>query len=330
MAEHLKNIKETSKKLWKLLLSGDNTAKVFFIILSVFLWLLIKLSKEGYTGNISFPVQYVNVPANKKLLNQPTDQLKVSIRSHGFEILKYKLRSLRPLKIDVSSLDGTSEEHYTWSTRSQRDVVVSQFDDNTEVLNIQPDTVDFHFSIIRSKMVKVYFNGKRQVSDFKTLYATPEIVPDSIMISGSQEALDKVDSVFTKFIEPGPETDSLKVKVGLESPGKNVEVNQKQVQVKALYTSLTEGKFEIPVEVINLPRKYNITLFPNRVFVKYQLSVEDFSKVKKDDFHAYVDYADIESMANDRFLTVYLKSTSSYAKKVTLDPKQLEYIITEK
>lgn len=330
MPDKLKNIKETAQKLWTLLLSGDNTAKVFFIILSVFLWFLIKLSKEGYTGDISFPVQYTNVPANKKLLNQPTDQLRVSIRSHGFEILKYKLRSLRPLKIDVASLDGTSEEHYTWNTRSQRDVVVSQFDDNTEVVNIQPDTVHFHFSIIRSKKVKVYYSGKRQVSDFKTLYAEPEITPDSIMISGSQSALDKVDSVYTKYITPETETDSLIRKVGLESPGKGIEVNQREVLVKALYTSLTEGKFEIPVEVINLPRKYNITLFPNRVFAKYQLSVEDFPKVKKEDFHAYVDYAEIESMTDDRFLTVYLKSTSSYAKKVTIDPKQLEYIITEK
>lgn len=327
---YLKNIQDTAQRLGKVLLAGDNTAKVFCIILSVFLWFLIKLSKEGYTGEINFPVEYTNVPVSKKLLNKPTDQLKVTIRSHGFEILKYKLRSLRPLNIDVSSLDGTSEEHYTWNTHNRRAVVASQFDGNAEVLDIKPDTVHFNFSLIRSKNVKVYFNGKRQVSDFKTLYAEPEITPDSVMISGSEKALANIDSIFTTSINPDPETDSLVVSVGLKKPAKDVEINQAEVTVRALYTSLTEGQFEIPVEVINLPKRYNITLFPNRVFIKYQLALEDFSKVVKEDFHAYVDYNDIETLSDARFLTVYLKSTSTYAKKVVIDPKQLEFIITEK
>lgn len=329
MAEN-NNIKDTLRRLNKILLAGDNTAKVVCLILSVFLWFLIKLSKEGYTGEINFPVNYVNVPANKKLLNKPTDHLQVTLKSHGFEILKYKLRSLRPLRIDVASLDGSNEEHYTWNTRDQRDVVISQFGDNAVVTEIKPDTVHFNFSIVRSKKVKVYFNGKRQLSDFKTMYAEPVIVPDSVVVSGTEKALGRIDSVFIKPINASEDTDSLDMEVSLESPGKDVELTQKTVHVQALYTSLTEGKFEIPVEVINLPRSYNITLFPNKVFVKYQITIEDYPKVKREDFEAYVNYNDIQDMSKERFVPVYLKSFSSYAKKVTLDPKQLEFIITKK
>ncbi|AEV31874.1 hypothetical protein Oweho_0863 [Owenweeksia hongkongensis DSM 17368] len=328
---NLENIKEKLLKLGKPLLAGDNRAKVLCIILSVFLWFLIKLSKEGYTGEVNFPVIYKEVPANKKLLNQPIDHLKVTLRSQGFEILKYKIRSLRPIEIDVSRLDMSNAEHYTWNTQSRRNMISSQLGDNTEIVDIKPDTVHFNFSLVRSKKVKVYFKGKRQISDFKTLYAEPVITPDSVMISGSEQTLSQIDSLFIKPISPSEDTDSLDVEVELQmSKNKDLEIIQEKVRVQALYTSLTEGKFEIPVKVINLPKSYNITLFPNKVFVKYQLALEDFSKVSKDDFEAYVDYDQIESMENDRFLTVYMESSPPYLKKLIIDPKQLEFIITEK
>lgn len=327
----LDDIKEKTGKYLKPLLVGDNRAKVFFLLLSVFLWFLIKLSKEGYTGEVNFPVVYKDVPANKKLLNQPLDHLKVTLRSQGFEILKYKIRSLRPIEIDVSRLDMSSGEHYTWDTHSKRNMIASQLGDNTEVVDIKPDTVHFKFSLIRSKMVKVYFEGSHQVSDFKTLYAEPLISPDSIMVSGSEEALRNLDSLFTKAVNPSGDIDSLDVMVELETPrDSDVEFLQQKVRVQGLYTSLTEGKFEIPVKVLNLPKAYNITLFPNKVFVKYQLPLEDFSKVSKEDFKAYVDYNQIESMSSDRFLTVYTESYPPYIKKLTIEPKQLEFIITEK
>lgn len=331
MANNLKDIKQKLSKLLKPLLAGDNRAKILFIILSVFLWFLIKLSKGGYTGEVNFPVVYKEVPVNKKLLNQPTDHLKVTLRSQGFEILKYKIRALRPIEIDVSRLDVSNDEHYTWHTQSKRGMISAQLGDNTEILDIKPDTVHFNFSLIRSKMVKVYFKGKRQISDFKTLYAEPVITPDSILVSGSEEALAKVDSIFIKPINPAEDIDSLDVEANLEPiKNKNVEIIRQNVRVQALYTSLTEGKFEIPVRVLNLPKSYNITLFPNKVFVKYQLALEDFSKVSKDEFKAYVDYNQIKDMESDRFLRVYMESSPPYLKKLTIDPKQLEFIITEK
>ena len=257
MANYLKDIKEILSRGAKPLLAGDNRAKVFFIILSVFLWFLIKLSKEGYTGEVNFPVVYKDVPANKKLLNQPIDHLKVTLRSQGFEILKYKIRSLRPIEIDISRLDMSNGEHYTWYTQSKHSMISAQLGDNTEVVNIKPDTVHFNFSLVRSKRVKVYFKGKRQVSDFKTLYSEPVLTPDSIMISGSEEALSHVDSIFIKPIIPNEDVDSLDVVVELEIPGnKALEVVQEKVRVQALYTSLTEGKFEIPVKVLNLQEHF--------------------------------------------------------------------------
>lgn len=312
-------------------LDGDNSAKIFFVLLSVFLWFLIKLSKEGYTGEVKFPVQYVNVPANKKLLNQPNDHLVVTLRSQGFEILKYKLRSLRPLEIDVSKLSASDEEHYSWNTDSKRDVVASQFGDGTEVVDIQPDTVHFNFSIVRNKWVKVYFKGKTQLSDFKTLYNTPQITPDSVMIAGSEEALSNIDSIFTEPLKLTEEVDSVNTEVNLQTPkNKEVEILQTKVRVKLLYTSLTEGSFLVPVEVVNLPEDFNITLFPKKVEVRYQVPLEDFPKITRDDFRAYVDYNEIRDMEEDRFLTVFLHSSPPYLKKVILEPRQLEYILTER
>ena len=151
------------------------------------------------------------------------------------------------------------------------------------------------------------------------------------MTAYSKKSLIEFKGSFIKPISPNEDVDSLNVEAELELPeNKELEIIQQKVRVQALYTNLTEGRFEIPVKVLHLPKSYNITLFPNKVFVKYQLPLEDFSKVSKEDFDAYVDYNEIESMESDRFLTVYMESFPPYLKKLIIEPKQLEFIITEK
>ncbi len=314
-----------------LLFRGNTTAKLLFLLLSVFLWFLIKLSKEGYTTEFSFPVEYVNMPSNKRLNQKPVSALVVKVRSHGYDLLQYKLRSFRPIQIDLEHNVKHEGGRYFWETNTKKNPIDIEFDDNTEILSIKPDTVFFDFNDIKTKKVKVYLKGKRLYSNFKTFFSPPEIKPDSIVISGAESDVNKIDSIFTKTVKLKALEDTVIHTADLELPNnKGLEFSAKSVTVKVRYTNLTEGTFTIPVNVINLPSGYVLNVFPAKVSVKYQVPVQDFDKVNVGDFIAYVDFDEIGDNPEARFIGVKLRAAPAFLRKVTVEPKQLEFILIKK
>lgn len=332
MAEDKNIVKEFFSKIRiPLIFRGNTTPKVLFLLLSVFLWFLIKLSKEGYTTEFSFPVSYVNMPADKRLSKKPVSAVKVRVRSHGYDLLKYKLRSYRPVEIDLANAVKYERGKYFWLTNNQKRPIDIEFDDDTEILSVSPDTVFFHFDDIKSKRVKVYLKGKRMYSNFKTFFGPPQITPDSITISGSEKDVDGIDSIFTKAVELKAAADTVVHKVDLNLPKKKgMEFSAKSVSVKVRYTNLTEGTFDVPVRVINLPSEYKLNVFPTKVSVKYQVPVQDFNKISAADFEAYVDFGEIQDNPDVRFLSVKLQAAPAFLRRVTIDPKQLEFILIKK
>ncbi len=332
MAEDKSIVKDFFRRLrLPLLFRGNTTAKLLFILLSVFLWFLIKLSKEGYTTEFSFPVEYVNIPSDKRFNQKPVSAIKVRVRSHGYDLLKHKLRSFRPIEVELGSNVKFDGGRYYWVTNSKKGLINLEFDDNTEIVSINPDTVFFDFNAVKSKKVKVYLNSKRLYSNFKTFFSPPEISPDSIIISGAEQDVNRIDSIFTEAVELKAAEDTVIHKVDLQLPkNKGLEFSAKSVSVKVRYTNLTEGTFNIPVKVINLPVGYELNVFPAKVLVKYQVPVQDFDRVSDADFEAYVDFAEIQDNPEARFLAVKLQAAPAFLRKVTVDPKQLEFILIKK
>ena len=314
-----------------LLFRGNTTAKLLCILLSMLLWFLIKLSKEGYTTEFSFPVEYVNMPSDKRLNQKPTSTIKVKVRSHGYDLLKHQLQSFRPIKVDIANNVKYEQGLYFWETNSKKNPIDIEFDDNTEILSISPDTVFFEFNAVKSKKVKVYLKGKKLHSNFKTFFSPPEISPDSIIVSGSEKDVAKIDSIFTKTVELKAVEDTVVHKVDLELPkNKGLEFSSRAVTVKVRYTNLTEGTFTVPVKIINLPVEYELNVFPQRITVKYQVPVQDYDRVNPADFEAYVDFSEITDNPDARFLGVKLQAAPAFLRKVSVDPKQLEFILIKK
>lgn len=331
MAKEQSGIKRFLRKLKVPILAGDTTAKFLFLLLSVFLWFLIKLSKEGYVTEFNFPVKYVNIPEDRKLSSKPVSEIRVKVRSHGFDLLKHRLRSFRAIEIDVASNVKGDGESYFWETNSGENLMNVEFDDNTEILSIRPDTVFFEFDEIRNKKVKVYLKARKKYSNFKTFNAPPEIIPDSIIVSGAERDVQGLDSIFTKTFDLTAEADSVTRKIPLDLPkNSKLEFSTQEVTVKLRYTSLTEGSFNIPVRVINLPEGYEMNVFPEKVKLKFQVPVEDYERVTPGEFEAYVDFNDVEADKGTQFLKVRLQAVPAFLRKVTVDPRQLEYILIEK
>lgn len=314
------------------LTSGSNRVKFYFILISVFLWFLSKLSKDGYTAVVEFPVKYVNISADKSFGRIPNDNIKVSINSPGFTILKYKLRSFGSLRIDLSKVEKRLDPRNSfWLTNSDLSLIENQLDPEVEVRSINPDTVFFDFNKLIKKKVAVRLNLIEAFSKDLGIYGQPILEPDSIWVRGPESLISKIQYLETETLELKGDKPSLKRKLDLILPeGKGLSYSANDVKIELEFSKMTEASMNIPIEIVGLPEKYNLKLFPENVKLTYKVAIRDFEKVRASDFRIYTDCSDIESNSDKRYLTLQSSNYPEFIESIHFDPKRVEFILNAK
>lgn len=313
------------------LTEGSNKVKIFFVLLSVFLWFLSKLSKEGYTAIIDFPVKYVNLEEGRSFGQDPPKKIKVYINSPGFTILKYKLRSFSSLKIDLKGVERNIDSRNSyWLTNSDLSLIENQLDPDVEVRSISPDTVFFDFTHRVKKKVPVVLKIQENYSKDLGIYGEPKITPDSIIVSGAESVIKDIVTISTDELELNGEEELVATKLKLKIPKKKgIEVSNEEVDVELEFSKLTETSINVPIEVVGLPQKYSLKIFPETVKLTYQVAIRDYERVAVTDFRIYTDCSDIENNASKRYLNLQSSDFPDFVKNVHFEPKRIEFILSE-
>lgn len=287
----------------------------------------MSLSKE-YAIELSFPVNYINIPSDKVIANNLSETIDIEIKSNGFNLFIYKLRQKKDtVLIDIKDLKPlTIKNHYYLLTNSRIDKITSQLND-IKVIKIYPDTIFLNFNKKVTKSVPVKANLK---IDFAKLYQQSDslkLSPSFIKISGAADLIDKIKYVETEPVYLKNITDSLSLKLNiLITPElKIIDLSQPFVQAKVSVTKYTEASIELPIEVENLPRGYGLKLFPDKVSIKYNVAFGNYEKINPLQFHAVVDYLKIEPGSNK--LKIQLLKSPPEIRAIKMNPEKVEYII---
>lgn len=327
-------VKEVVKVLRSLVMEGDSRAKLFFLLLSVFLWFLINLSNDGYKTVVEFPIEYLNLPQDRILAEAPPKYIKVDLVGPGFSLLKYKIRGLKSIAVDVSRLKRDSDTIGAlsyWLTNENLGFVAAQLEGETQVLSISPDTIAFKFTELGTKKVPIVLQLDKQYSNQTSLYGKPKLSIDSLVVTGPKLKLASIESIMTKSILLTGEEDSITISSKLKLPeDKALEFSHQKVKVTLAFTQITEGKLQVPINIEGVSGDYELAVFPKKVDITYRISIHDFKKIGEADFKASVDYALIKGQEESRYLPVKVESYSDFVKYINYEPKRVEYILTEK
>ena len=301
---------------------------LFCLLISIFIWLLMSLSKE-YSISISFPVKYINLPSDKLIANHLPEAIDIEIRSSGFNLLMYKVKQHREtVLIDINDAKSTSTKNkYYINCNGRLDKITGQFNSSIKVDRVNPDTV---FNNYNKKMTKQVFVKANLQIDFEEQYQQADsilIEPNIIDVSGTAEDLARINFVETVPVNLNKVNKDLSLKLELLKPplSKQIEFSHSSVQVKVNITKFTEGMLELPVLVENLPHGLNLKTFPDKVSVKYQVAYTDYGKINAADFKVVVDYSKIESGSNK--LKVQLVKSPMNVRSIKLSNEKVEYII---
>jgi hypothetical protein len=317
--------------LKKFNIKNDRKLAIFLICVGIatFFWFLNALEKE-YNVEISFPVEYTNLPNNKVLANNLPDHFVLEVRSFGFTLLRYKLSmAFSPLVFNVNDFTGkmmedSKQTYYAVPSRQFRNRLADQVSNEINITGIQPDTIFFRFDQVVSKKVKVVHDINYSLKKQHFLTGNIDSDPDSVTVLGPKSFLDTLQVVNT-VIQNFKALDKLIQKSVELKKIEKLEFSPKRVTISIPVEEYTEKQLTIPIAINNLPDGVHVNLFPAQVKVNFMIALSRFAKVTPQDFKASVSYEDL--LKNLDYLPVQIEEKPLYLESVNFTPKKIEYLI---
>jgi hypothetical protein len=129
-------------------INRDVVVFAFFLFLSFIFWYLNSLGKEIEAG-IKFQVKYTNLPKERVINEDHTNELNLFLKGPGYSILKLRVSGRKtPLIIDISKVnfkrapDGKALNYYIVTSGLTKSLNV-QMRSGCEITSIKPDTLFF-------------------------------------------------------------------------------------------------------------------------------------------------------------------------------------------
>ncbi len=306
----------------------NSKAFTFFVclLIAAFFWLLSALSKV-YTAQVVFPVKYAHPPAGKIIANRLPDSIKVDIRASGFTLLELRWKKKPVLQIDIS--DSKSGAHNTGrlSIQSIAEKIALQMGQDVHITRALPDSFVFNYNKKASKLVPVKLNTELSFAGQNQLSDSLQALPAQVEVSGEQHLIDAITFVETKKLVLKNISANMEVESELLKPSATgVDISPRTVKVKVPVSEFTEGTLELPLEAIHLPQGYYIKTFPDKVTVKFRVSLSNYDKINPSMFRAVIDCDKAGEGAASR-LKVELTEFPEGLKGLSVSPEKVEFIL---
>jgi hypothetical protein len=303
---------------------------VVFLVLSTCFWFLIKLSKE-YTSTVNYTISYINIPENKIVQNSSKRKIPVVVKASGYRLIK---QVLFDNKLNVNAANLKAEDNtglYSISLADQLPYMAAQHP-SVKFEAIVKDTLLLDIGKLDSKVVPVVLSQNIQ---FKPGYHHDGIYilnPDSIRLTGPETQIRNILSIETQELNLQEVMDSLDIEVNLDfSPylGQNLKWSADKVGIIAAVEKYTEGSFEVPVLIRNIPDSLEIKIFPKKVSVFYQTGLSKFNQVSSSDFVLSADFNKSMELGIN-YMDVEIEQKSKLVRFVRINPVKLEFLTSVK
>lgn len=293
----------------------------FITLFSIGLWASVSLSGEYFTS-ITIPVNIVDLPGSYTVSNISPKEITLTIKAQGWEISKLTLG--RKIQFDISAE----------SKAGSHKVLVKNFVNNNswisstiQVIEIVPHEITFSVEKLRSKKVVIV---PRLDLHFKQGYDRTSnifVEPDTTVIFGAESIVKNIDTVKTVF----KLIDEIEEPFLQEIPLQNIEgitYKAKNCAVKFDVQKIADKTFDdIPVEVINVPRGKELTLYPSKISIVLRGGLNLLGKMSNDDLKPFVDFW---TAYKDESGTVEPKlKIPEYTKLIAKIPSKLQYVIKQ-
>lgn len=316
----LKTLKVITKTRYR---KTNFKAFLFFLLFAVVIWIIAQFSKT-YSELVDIPVEYVNVPNDKLLTDDKPEELKLSLEETGFGIA-YTNFFPPTLTIDVS--DSREEDgNFIYSMADHREAIETQMGINYDRSKFVEEEVVIGFEQRAEKKLPVQARIDLEYAVGFAAAGELELDTDSIMVSGPDIVLDTLEVLQTELLRASDVKTRLRGKLRIDTEMlSGVTVYQEEVNYSLEVDRFTEGRLEVPIELINVPSGQNVVIFPKHLIVFYRVSLEEFNSIEASDFKVVCDFSQLRD--GQDFLIPRVQEKPDAVENVRMNENRISFII---
>lgn len=297
---------------------------ISFLVASFLIWFLITFSKE-YTTVITYAVNYKNIPQNKLLQETPINNIDITVKASGFKILRSKFKN-KKIQLEASKLKRKGPSKFYFLTKSQVTKIQKQLLFGVELKEILQDTIYLNLGVLTSKRVAIKPNLEINYHVGYDLLNEIKISPDSIVISGPEAQVKKIDYLELSELKLNDVKSNFLEEVSVLKLNNNFKYSAQKITISGNVDKFTEGKLQIPFTTKNLPKNINLTTLSEKVEVVFVVALSNFSKISEASFKVECDYL-ISEKNNLGYLIPKVILEPVFIKSVKIIPKKIDFLI---
>lgn len=330
MTEESKKHKNFAKLIFNRFKNRNVFVFLLFLIISASLWFLNYINKE-HTTTIYFPFKFENLPNEASLSDENPSQLKITIRGHGYNLLREIVEQVKfPIQFDAKS---KTHSFALYNCPYQKDkkyvltvdlipIASRRLGNDIKLIEIFPDTLFFDFVPKYNKKVPVKYYGKVSLNPEYIFNGEVKLSPDSILISGLKNAIDTVSAVYCTVPENKIIGDSKTVEAKLKEI-KGVKFITSMILLNFPVEKYSEKSLNINIVPINFPDDLEVKLIPSVVNVSFKVPLSLFESIQESNFEAIVDF---EKNKNSK-IEIEINSKNKYIQISHISPLVTSFVL---
>ncbi len=317
---------DLKSKLFKSIKSKKLNLFIFFLALSFLFLMVAKLSKT-YTETVEFHVNYENVPEQISISPNHDSIIKVRVKAYGFNLLAQNFLK-HAFTVNFKKEARRKDNEYVYATKKAYSKISSNLGSKFEIIAIEPDSLSFPFEVMTVKTVPVKLDADIQYATGYDILDSLRVQPDSVKVIGPKNMVGKISRIKTSNLKLKDVHSSIDQHIELvkDKSDENIKLSPNHVKLSGKVEKFTEGSFEVPVDIVNLPSDIKINYFPKTVLVSYYVSLENYKKIKVLDFKIICDYAEAKNQDRTYFIP-NLIDKPKLVKSAKIKQNKVEFII---
>lgn len=301
---------------------------LFLLALSTLFWILTVLSKD-YTTTVHYEADFVDLPDDKLFIEDKNVDLHLQVIAPGFTILAHRLSFRKHLPLSVSTFipkKKGNKWNYYWLGKQSISQLQEVLPTNMQLLHVQPNRIDVLLDEKAERVLPVQIKTDLSYKDLFRQKEPIKLEPSTIVISGPKAVVEVFSSISTETLKIDDINTNSSGTINIE-PLNHSEINYSlsKVSWELKVEQFTEGEMTLPLSIKNVPKGYEIKLFPDEVTVNYLVSLDKFDLVKKEMFATSVNFDNTKKR-----LPIELVRQADFVENVRVKPDKVEYFLIKK
>lgn len=290
---------------------------------ALILWLYLKFNIV-YNIELSIPLN-VQVSKSQALSEKLPEDITVVVSGKGWDLLNLMLSREKDFSLDLSNIKNDTK-------LNTRQIMGERIDipSNVSIVSVEPETISISFEKVFKKYVKVRNNINLQLADGYEIIGEPDIIPDSVLISGASSIVSNIKYLPTEYMLIKDVKENVTQTISLKDTLSNIiRVEPSMVTVVFKVDLLAERTFnDLDIQVENLPDDKEVLLVPPKLSLAIRSGVNELASINPGDIRIIVQYTDIE---RDSLGFVVPEVILPFdATIINMSPEKLQYIIKRK